>query len=165
MKLKSIVKRLIPVVMAGMFVLMLTGETQNDAVVAQGRKPVTMYRYYDGPDGLAHFEKIEVKNFNENDVASLMAITGAEIHRNKPAAAFGPYHPGPRRQYIFNLLGHEQIEFSGGGTITLNPGDIELVEDLAPSKGHRNMTLGPEDRVTVFVPIADQTIIRNSILK
>jgi hypothetical protein len=155
--------------MVGMFVLILAGQTQSDAVVAQGRKPVMMYRFYQGTDGLSHVEKIEVRNFNEHDIANLMAASGAEIHRTKPSAPgavfSGPFHPEPHRQYVFNLLGHEQIEFSGGETITLNPGDIELVEDTAPSKGHRNLTPGPEDRVTLWLPIADQTVVRDSILK
>src|ERR1700682_4444697 len=135
--MKSIIRWSVPVVMVGMFVLILSGQTQNDALVAQGRKPVMMYRYYDGPDGLSHVEKIELKNFDEHDVARLMTAAGAELHRTKPSApgaGCGAYHPGPRRQYIFNLVVHEQIEFSAGGTIPLNPGDIELIEDLAPCK-------------------------------
>jgi hypothetical protein len=167
--MKPVAKWSIAVFILGMFILMLARQTQNDAVVAQGRKPVMMYRFYEGTDGLSHVEKIEVKNFNEHDVANLMATSGAEIHRTKPdapgAVFSGPFHAEPHRQYIFNLLGHGQIEFSGGGTITLNPGDIELVEDTAPAKGHRNLTLGPDDRVTLWLPIADQTVVRDSILK
>jgi hypothetical protein len=165
----SIIRWSIAVAMVGLFVLILSGQTQSDVVVAQGRKPVMMYRFYEGIDGLSHVEKIEVKNFDDHDVANLMAVRGAEIRRTKPGAPgavfSGPFHPEPLRQYVFNLLGHAQIEFSGGEKITLNPGDIELVEDTAPSKGHRNLTLGPEDRVTLAVPIADQTVVRDSILK
>lgn len=165
--MKSIV-RWFAVVMVAMFVLLISGATQNDLVVAQGRKPVMLYRLYEGKDGLSHVEKIEVTNFDDHDVASLMTASGAELHRKKadpPGAGFGAFHPGPRRQYVFDLIGHEEIEFSGGEKVTLNPGDIELVEDLAPSKGHRNRNPGPEDRVTLWVPLADQTIVRDSILK
>jgi hypothetical protein len=167
--MKSMVRLLIAVVMVWMFILIFSGQTQNDALVAQGRKPVTMYRFYTGKDGLSHVEKIPVTNFNDRDIAILMATTtGAELHRGKPdapGATFGAYHPGPRRQYIFDLIGQEEVEFSGGEKITLNPGDIELIEDLAPSKGHRNLNPGPEDRVSLWVPIADQTVVRDSILK
>jgi hypothetical protein len=167
--MKSIVRWSLGIAMVGMFVLPISGGTQNDAGVAQGRKPVMMYRFYEGTDGLSHVEKMEVKTFDSHDVARLlMTASGAELHRSKPdapGADFGAYHPGPRRQYIFDLIGHEEIEFSGGEKITLNPGDIELVEDLAPSKGHRNRNPGPEDRVSLWVPIADQTIVRDSILK
>ena len=84
--------------------------------------------------------------------------------KDAPGAEFGAFHPGPRRPYLVDLAGHEEVEFSGGERITLNPGDIELIEDLAPTKGHRNRNLGPEDRLVLWVPIADQTVVRNSIL-
>jgi len=53
--------------------------------------------------------------------------------------------------------------FREGRKFTLNPGDIELIEDLAPTKGHRNRNLGPEDRVVLWVPIADQTVVRDTM--
>ena len=158
----------IAVATVGMSFLMFCGQTRNDAVAAQERKPVRMYRFYTGKDGLSHLEKIEVKNF-DNNVANLVeTTTGATLRRSKPdapGADFGAYHPGPRRQYIFNLAGHEEVEFSGGEKITLNPGDIELIEDLAPTKGHRNRNLGPEDRLVLWVPISDQSVVRDSISK
>lgn len=159
----------IAVVIVGMCLLTFCGETRNDAVAAQVGKRVTMYRFYTGKDGLSHVEKIEVKNFDKNNVASLMETTaGATLRLSKPdppGADFGAFHPGPRRQYIFDLAGHEEVEFSGGEKIILNPGDIELIEDLAPTKGHRNRNLGPEDRLVLWVPIADQAVVRDSILK
>ena len=39
-----------------------------------------MYRFYTGKDGLSHVEKIEVKNFDQNNVANLMdTTTGATL--------------------------------------------------------------------------------------
>jgi len=167
--MKQMLRFSIAVVTVGMCFLMLRGQTGNDSVAAQERKPVTMYRFYTGKDGLSHVEKIEVKNFDKNNVANLMeTTTGSTLRRTKPdapGADFGAFHSGPRRQYIFDLAGHEEVEFSGGERITLNPGDIELIEDLAPTKGHRNRNLGPEDRVVLWVPIADQAVVRDSILK
>ena len=165
---KPLLRSSIAVVAVGVFSLILYSQLRNDAVVAQGRKPVTMYRFYTGKDGLSHVEKIEVKNFDEHGVANLMDTTsGATLRRSKPdppGADFGAFHPGPRRQYIYNLAGREEVDFSGGEKIILNPGDIELIEDLAPTKGHRNRNLGPEDRLVLWVPIADQTVVRDSIL-
>lgn len=168
--MKSVAKLSIAVVMVGMFVLISAGQTKNDVVATQGLKPIVMYRFYEGTDGLSHVEKIELKNFNDHDAVSLMAGCGTpQVHRTKPSppgAVFsGPFHPAAHRQYIFNLQGHEEVEFSGGEKITLNPGDIELAEDIAPAKGHRNITPGPEDRVALFLPITDQTVVRDSILK
>jgi hypothetical protein len=166
---KPMLRFSIAVVTVGICFLMLGGQAPNYPVAAQERKPVTMYRFFTGKDGLSHVEKIEVKNFDKNNVANLMeTTTGSTLRRTKPdapGADFGAFHPGPRRQYIFDLAGHEEVEFSGGERVTLNPGDIELIEDLAPTKGHRNRNLGPEDRVVLWVPIADQTVVRDSILK
>ncbi len=159
----------IAIVTVGLGFLMLSGQTQNDTVVAQGRKPVTVRRFYTGKDGLSHVENIEVSNFTDRGVAPLLlTMSGAEVHRAKPDgpnADFGAFHAGPRRQYIFEVSGHEEIEFSGGEKITTAPGDIELIEDLPPTKGHRNRNTGTEDHVDVWVTIADQTIVRDSILK
>ena len=167
--MKPMLRFSIAVVKVGMCFLMFCGQTRNDAAAAQGRQPVMMYRFYTGKDGLSHVEKIEVKSFDQNNIANLMeTTTGATLRSSKPdapGADFGAFHPGPRRQYIFDLAGHEEVEFSGGERITLNPGDIELIEDLAPTKGHRNRNLGPEDRLVLWVPIADQTVVRDSILK
>ena len=167
--MKPMLRVSIAVVTVAMCCLMFCGHMQDDAVAAQERKPVTMYRFYTGKDGLSHVEKIEVKNFDQNNVANLVETTsGATLRRSKPdtpGADFGAFHPGPRRQYIFDLAGHEEVEFSGGEKITLNPGDIELIEDLAPTRGHRNRNLGPEDRLVLWVPIADQSVVRDSILK
>ena len=67
---------------------------------------------------------------------------------------------------IFSILrAMRRWNFREGRRITLNPGDIELIEDLAPTKGHRNRNLGPEDRLVLWVPIADQAVVRDSILK
>ena len=166
--MKPMLRPSIAFVAVTIFFLMFCGQMGSDAVDAQGRKPVTMYRFYTGKDGLSHVEKIEVKNFDGHDVANLMdTTTGATLRRSKPdppGADFGAFHPGPRRQYIFELAGREEVEFSGGEKIILNPGDIELIEDLAPTKGHRNRNLGPEDRLVLWVPIADQTVVRDSVL-
>ena len=167
--MKSTFRFGIAIVTVGICFLLFYGQTKNRAVIAQERKPVTMYRFYTGKDGLSHVEKIEVKNFDAHGVANLLdTTTGSTLRRSKPdapGADFGAFHSGPRRQYIFDLAGHEEVEFSSGEKITLNPGDIELIEDLAPTKGHRNRNLGPEDRVVLWVPITDQTVVRDSILK
>ena len=163
--MKSLSKLSIAVAIMGMLVLTSAAQTKNDTTApAPDKKPVMMYRFYQGTDGLSHVEKIEV-NFDghspSDDIASLMAVSKVEIRRTKaapPGTVFsGPFHPGSRRQYIVNISGHEEIEFSGGEKITLNPGDIELVEDLAPAKGHRNVIVGPEPRISLWVPLTDQT--------
>src|SRR4029077_20023542 len=128
--MKPMLRFSIAVVTVGICFLMFCGQTRNDVVAAQAGKPVMIYRFFTGKDGLSHVEKIEVKNFDPNNVANLMeTTTGVVLRRSKPdapGAHIGACHPGPRRKYIFDLAGHEEVEFSGGERITLNPGDIEL---------------------------------------
>lgn len=158
--------------MVGMVVLTSAGQAKNDAAATPTPeyKPVMMYRFYMGTDGLSHVEKIEIKfdgHSRSDDIAKLMAISGAEIRRTKaapPGTVFsGPFHPGSRRQYILNISGHEEVEFSGGEKISLKPGDIELIEDTAPAKGHRNVVVGPEPRVSLWIPLSDQTVVRGPL--
>ena len=100
------------------------GQTNKDTAAAKDLKPIMMYRFYEGTDGLSHVEKIELKNFDIHSAVSLMAGNGIPtIHRDKPdppgtALSLLPFHPAARRQYIFNLQGHAEIEFSGGEKIT-----------------------------------------------
>src|SRR6202012_3768478 len=96
------------------------GQSNKSAAAAESPKPIMMYRFYAGTDGLSHVEKIELKNFDVHNAVALMAGNGIPtIHRAKPdapgtALSSLPFHPAARRQYIFNLQGHAQIEFSGG---------------------------------------------------
>jgi hypothetical protein len=158
--MKTIIRAIMAFALAGLFVLVSSGPTQNDRVVAQGRKPVYIYRFYAGADGLTHVERQEA-TFSSHpelfaDVYKMMAITGAELHRSKPGGANGEWHIGPQRQYIVNLAGHGEIEVAGGEKVELGPGDIELIEDTT-GKGHITRTLGTEDRVSLWLPLADQS--------
>jgi len=85
----------------------------------------------------------------------LMAVTGAEIHRGAPGQVLD-WHPGPRRQYVITLSGQGEIEVAGGKVIPDAPGHIVLVEDTT-GKGHITRTTGTEDRVTLWLPLVDQS--------
>ena len=154
--MKLTVRWFTAVVVVGTFILISTGRTQSDVVVAQERKPVMMYRFYDGPDGLSHVEKIEAKfTQNPGEIFKMMTVTGAEIHRGKAGRSLD-WHPGGRRQYVIDLAGHKEIEVAGGVKIELEPGDIELIEDTH-GKGHITRNVGTEDDVSVWLPMADQS--------
>jgi hypothetical protein len=124
---------------------------------AQTRKPVVVTRLYAGPDGQTHAEDIPLK-FSGNpssEVAKLMNNVGAEIHRAPPGTV-QDWHTAPRRQYVITLSGHGEIELAGGKKIAVDPGHIELAEDLT-GKGHITRVIGSEDRVTIAIPLADQS--------
>ena len=132
-------------------------ETGRNIASAQTRARVFVTRMFTGPDNQTHTEEVEAQfaPVSGRDVAKLMKITGAEIHRN-PAGTNLDWHPAPQRQYVITLSGHGEIEVSGGKKIEVGPGHVELAEDLT-GKGHITRTVGTEDRVTLWLPLADQS--------
>ena len=85
----------------------------------------------------------------------MLKVTGAEIHR-APAGRVNDWHTAPRRQYVITLSGRGEIEVSGGKKIFSGPGHIELAEDTT-GKGHITRVVGSEDRVTIQLPLAEQS--------
>src|SRR5881227_3419446 len=130
----------------GVFALISTAQTKH--------KPVIVTRLYTGPDGQTHAEEIEAKFAPgaTNDVFALMKISGAELRRASPGAV-NDWHNAPRRQYVITLSGRGEIELAGGKKIALEPGHIELAEDLT-GKGHITRVVGTEDRVTIALPLS-----------
>jgi quercetin dioxygenase-like cupin family protein len=129
----------------------------HGVVHAQSHKPVFMTRLYTGPDKQTHAEEIEVKfgDGNPGQVFKMMPVTGAELRRGA-AGTVSDWHVGPRRQYVITLSGRGEVEVAGGKKISLEPGHIDLVEDTT-GKGHITRSLGPEDRVTLTLPLVDQS--------
>ena len=130
---------------------------EHGAVKAQTHKPVFMTRLYSGPDNQTHAEEIEVKFTagNPGEVSKMMPVTGAELRRGA-AGTVSDWHRGPRRQYVITLSGRGEVEVAGGKKISLEPGHIDLVEDTT-GKGHITRNMGAEDRVTLTLPLADQS--------
>jgi hypothetical protein len=132
-------------------------ETGRDMASAQTHKRVFITRMFTGADKLTHAEDIEAtfSTVGGRDVSPLMKITGAEIHRNPPGTVLD-WHPAPARQYVITLSGRGEIEVAGGKKIEVGPGHVELAEDLT-GKGHITKTVGTEDRITLWLPLADQS--------
>ena len=57
---------------------------------------------------------------------------------------------------MITLSGRGEVEVSGGKKVSMGPGHIDLVEDTT-GKGHITKVLGTEDRVTLQLPLADQS--------
>ena len=130
--------------------------TEPSVVMAQARKPMFMSRLFTGPDNLTHAEEVELPFTAKgaNDAYQLMPVTGGEIFRAAPGRA-GDWHTGARRQYVITLSGHAELEVAGGKKISVDPGHIELIEDTT-GKGHITRITGSEDRVSLFLTLADQ---------
>ena len=136
------------------FVVMWSARADRDVVVAQGRKPITMTRIYTGADGLSHAEDVEMM-LSGNGTAEMKA-TSVEFSRRPPGPA-SDWHVGPRRQFVITLSGRAEIEVAGGKKVAIGPGHVNLIEDTT-GKGHITHNLGPEDRIVVTIPLADQTV-------
>jgi hypothetical protein len=126
-------------------------------VMAQTHKPLFMTRIYTGPDNQTHAEQVELKFSpgKPTEVFKMMQVNGAELHRAK-AGNVEDWHRAPRRQYVISISGHAEIEVAGGKKITAGPGNIDLVEDTS-GKGHITRVIGTEDRVTLQIPLVDQS--------
>ncbi len=120
---------------------------------AENGKPVKITRFFTGPDGLTHAEEIEAKIPATGGSFNLQAPAGVQIRRTPPGRENG-YHVAPRRQYIITLSGHAELVLSGGQTLQVGPGSIELADDLT-GKGHITRTVGNEDRIAIVIPVAD----------
>jgi quercetin dioxygenase-like cupin family protein len=136
--------------------LVLAGraEMNQDVAVAQARKPIMMTRIYTGPDGLSRAERVEMK-LNGN-VTEMMKATGVEFSRRAPGPV-SDWHVGPRRQFVITLSGRGELVLGDGTKVTTGPGQINLIEDTT-GKGHTTQNLGPEDRIVVTIPLADQNV-------
>jgi hypothetical protein len=139
------------------FVLVSDAQSERSRTGSEKRKPVMMTRLYTGPDGQTHAEEMEAKFTagNTNEVFKLMAIAGAELHRAAPGTVID-WHTAPRRQYVITLSGQGEIEVAGGKKFTVGPGHIDMVEDTT-GKGHITRVTGNEDRVTLQLPLSDQS--------
>ena len=136
----------------GVFVLMQPIETAFGASAQS--KPVKIHRFFTGPDGLTHAEEIEVKfdmGDGGNGLYKFLSNSGAVLRRSPPGRV-NDWHTASRRQYIITLSGRAELELSGGQTLKVGPGDIELAEDTT-GKGHITRTVGTEDRISIAIPV------------
>ena len=151
--MKLIVTWVVAAGLVALFVFLSSGQSRD----SQKHKAVMMTRLYTGPDGQTHVEEMEATFAagNANEVFKLMSITGAELRRAAPGTV-QDWHTAPRRQYVITLSGQAELEVSGGKKIHVGPGHIDLVEDTT-GKGHITKTIGNEDRITLALPLSEQS--------
>ena len=117
-------------------------------------KPVKIHRFFTGPDGLTHAEEIEVK-FDMGDggqgLYKFLSNSGAVLRRAPPGRV-NDYHTASRRQYIITISGRAELVLSGGQTLKVGHGDIEIAE-YTTGKGHITRTVGKEDRISIAIPV------------
>ena len=113
-------------------------------------------RIYTGDDGLSHFEEVEA-DLSVTMTASMLSetipVTGMNLRRNLSDYNLD-FHPAPRSQFVINLSGTVEIEASDGETRRFGPGSIMLADDTT-GKGHKSRAVGEEERISVFVHLAE----------
>ena len=150
----SLRRPLAVVALAGTFIAMWTAQAERDVAVAQTRKPIMMTRIYTGADGLSRAEDVEMM-LTGNGIAEMKA-TSVQFSRRRPGPP-SDWHVGPRRQFVITLSGRAELEVAGGRKVAIGPGHINLIEDTT-GKGHITQNIGPDDRIVVTIPLADQTV-------
>ncbi len=113
-------------------------------------------RIYADGNGESHFEDVEISMkpgpSNAGTISDLIAAKGVMFRQS--GEYFIDWHNAPRRQFVVNLTGTVEIVASDGETRRFGPGSILLAEDLA-GKGHTSRGLGSEERLSLFIPLAD----------
>ena len=116
---------------------------------------MAIIRIYSGPDGESHFQEIE-PDFkplgDQSESAELIPGSGIVVRRFAPRRT-NPWHHAPAYAAVFTLSGAVDIEIGDGTVRRLGPGDILIAEDLT-GQGHVTREVGPEPRVSIFVPLS-----------
>ena len=126
-------------------------------VTAQERTPIRVTRIFTGADGQTHAEEMDVAlgaPRGATEVAEPIAVTSLQFRRTSPDY-FIDWHNAPRRQYVITLAGESEVELGDGSKIRLHPGHILLAEDVE-GQGHISRAIGSEDRISLFLPLADR---------
>jgi hypothetical protein len=109
-------------------------------------------RLYTGPDGLSHFEDVEVSTVPgtqpQTELSHVFPVKGM-VMRHHGVEYEQDFHVAPRRQFVVNLVGEVEIVASGGETRRFGPGSIMLAEDTT-GKGHISRLLTNE-RFSLFI--------------
>src|SRR5881296_3265608 len=100
---------------------------------------MAIIRIHSGSDGKSHFEEIVPKfepRGDKSESAELIPGSGIVIRRFE-ATRSNPWHHAPGRAAVFTLSGAVDIEIADGVT----------------GQGHVTREVGPEARVSIFVPL------------
>ena len=129
----------------------------DQSVVAQERTPIVVTRIYTGDDGKTHAENYEVplnSPRGATEMADPIAVTNVQFRRTS-SDYFIDWHTAPRKQFVITLAGESEVEIGDGSKIRLYPGHILLAEDTT-GQGHISRAIGFDDRISLFLPLADQ---------
>jgi hypothetical protein len=143
--------------LTGAFVAVWCVRTHDDPAIAQRRTPIKVTRIFTGSDGVTHAEELE-PTLGEGkpslgQLSETVKVRDLQFRRTPPNY-FYDWHQAPKRQYVVTLQGRGEIELTGGRKIPLDPGHILLAEDVT-GKGHISRGVGTEDRISLFITLAE----------
>ncbi len=110
-------------------------------------------RIYTGDDGLSNMEDFDLDDHANSE--SLLSVSSI-VFRSHDPGRFSDWHCESRRNYIITISGEGEIGLGDGTTHRIGPGRVMLVEDLT-GQGHTTRVTSSVPRVTVAIPLADQT--------
>ena len=88
------------------------------------------------------------------ELAEPIAVSSVQFRRTSPDY-YLDFHNAPRRQFVITLAGESEVELGDGTRIRLYPGHILLAEDTE-GQGHISRAVGNEDRLSIFLPLAEE---------
>ena len=115
---------------------------------------MAILRLYTGPDGHSHFEDLAPRldpRGDQSQTGELIPGSGIIVRRFDPKRT-NPWHNAPGHYAVFTLSGAVDIEVGDGTVRRLAPGDVLIAEDLT-GQGHITREVGPEPRLSIFVPL------------
>jgi quercetin dioxygenase-like cupin family protein len=115
---------------------------------------MSIFRVFTGVDQQSHFEDIQPAfepHGDQSEIAELIPGSGILVRRFEVGRENG-WHHAPGRYAVFTLTGAVDIEIGDGSVRRLGAGDILIAEDLT-GQGHVTREVGPEPRISVFVPL------------
>ena len=113
-------------------------------------------RIYSDANGESHFQDVAVgmktAPHNTGSISEMIAAKGVMFRVS--GDYFVDWHNAPQRQFVVNVTGMLEVQASDGEKRRFGPGTILLAEDVT-GKGHTSRSLGGEERLSLFIPLAD----------
>jgi hypothetical protein len=104
-----------------------------------------------GPDGESHIKEMPF-DFTEGGSRTDPQKSGSVQFVLRPEGSFIDFHPAPRKQYVLYLTASVEIGLGDGSTITMEPGDALLAEDIT---GHGHTSRIKKPGLCAFVTLED----------
>lgn len=95
-------------------------------------------RVFTGPDSESHAEERAFAFEADTLRTALEPTKGVQFYERR--MGFRGFHTPRRRQYLFYLSARVELGLGDGTTVTMNPGDVLLAEDIT-GRGHSSRVL------------------------